>query len=92
MILASETLHCEYWITLLQSLGIEAPLNIIRHITPPWAHQNLDFSSTYFTLGESSSHGFKFEWEKSAHLVYIASFQIDSTLISNQEFNEFCAG
>lgn len=89
MALAHEDTHAEYWTTLLQTLGLRAPLAMERHVTPPWAQGEIRVPGGSLLMGSAPGDGFVFDVEKWAHLVYVPGFVIDTNLISNAQFAEF---
>ncbi|MDO8653237.1 MAG: SUMF1/EgtB/PvdO family nonheme iron enzyme [Undibacterium sp.] len=89
MALAHEDGYAEYWTTLLQTLGLRAPLAMERHVTPPWAQSEIRFPGGSLLMGSAPGDGFVFDTEKSAHIVYVPGFCMDTNLISNAQFAEF---
>lgn len=87
--LAYEDRYAERWIAQLQALGLAAPLELERHVTPPWAQGEIRMPGGNLQMGSAPAAGFVFEQEKSAHPVYVPAFCIDSNLISNAQFAEF---
>lgn len=87
--LAYEDRYAEHWIAQLQALGLAAPLALERHVTPPWAQGEIRMPGGSLMMGSAPAGGFVFEQEKSAHLLYVPAFCIDSSLISNAQFAEF---
>ena len=87
--LAFEDIHGEYWVTLLQTLGLRAPRTTERYVSPPWAQGDIRFPGGSLLMGSAPGDGFVFECEKWAHLVYVPAFVMDSNLISNAQFAEF---
>lgn len=89
MALAFEDMHGEYWVALLQVLGLRAPMATERHICPPWAQSEINVPGGNLMMGSMPNNGFVFDSEKWSHLVYVPTFAIDSNLISNMKFAEF---
>lgn len=89
MALAFEDMHGEYWVTLLQMLGLRAPRTTERYVSPPWAQGEIRFPGGSLLMGGKPGDGFVFDCEKWAHLVYVPAFAMDSNLISNAQFAEF---
>ena len=89
MALAFEDMHGEYWVALLQMLGLHAPIAMERHTSPPWAQGEINFSGGNLMMGSAPKNGFVFDSEKWSHQVYVPAFAMDSNLISNVQFAEF---
>ncbi len=87
--LAHEDKNAECWSSLLQTLGVTAPLALERHVTPPWAQGEIRFPGGSMLMGCPAESDFVFDLEKWAHPVYVPGFCIDSNLISNAQFAEF---
>lgn len=89
MALAFEDMHGEYWVSLLQMMGLHAPKTTESYHTAHWAQGEIRFPGGSLLMGSKPGDGFVFDSEKWAHLVYVPSFAMDSTLISNAQFAEF---
>jgi gamma-glutamyl hercynylcysteine S-oxide synthase len=89
--LAHEEMHAEAFAYTLQTLGVAAPPALADHMTPSWAQGEIRFAGGTIELGSAAAGGFVFDNEKWAHPLFVPSFEMDSTLVSNAQFSEFIA-
>jgi len=87
--LAHEDLRGEALAQSLQTLGIAAPPLLARHATPSWAQGEIRFPGGTIQMGSKRGDGFVFDNEKWAHACYVPSFTMDSTVVSNAQFEDF---
>jgi iron(II)-dependent oxidoreductase len=89
--LAHEDMHGEAFAYTLQTLGVVMPPQLAAHAIPTWAQGEIRFPGGTIQLGSSPNTGFVFDNEKWAHPSYVPPFTMDSTLVSNAQYNEFVA-
>lgn len=89
--LAHEDMHGEAFAYTLQTLGVDAPQELAGHAFPHWAEGEVRFPGATIELGCVEGAGFCFDNERQAHGIHLASFTMDTTLVSNAQFGEFIA-
>jgi ergothioneine biosynthesis protein EgtB len=90
LVLAYEDLRGEALAMALQQLGVAAPAALAGALAAPWAQGDIRFAGGSMELG-SSGPGFAFDNEKPAHRVRVPACVMDSTLVTNAQFEEFIA-
>jgi iron(II)-dependent oxidoreductase len=86
--LAHEDMHGEAFAYTLQTLGLPLQAHDSWREVRAWAEGSIRFPGGSFELG-SSSEAFVFDNEKWAHSVRLPAYEIDSTLVTNDQFAEF---
>ena len=89
--LAHEDMHGEAFAYTLQTLGVLQPPVLARRSIPAWPQGEIRFPGGTIQLGSKPEECFVFDNEKWAHPCYVASFTLDSTLVSNAQYAEFIA-
>lgn len=90
--LAYEDMRGEVLAEGLQAFSIPLTSALAAHPIPSWAQGEIRFPGGTIAMGaEAGKPGFVFDNEKWAHQVYVPSFTMDSTLISNAQYAEFVA-
>jgi iron(II)-dependent oxidoreductase len=89
--LAHEDMHGEAFAYTLQTLGVLMPPQLAMNTIPLWAQGEVRFPGGTIQLGSKKDSGFVFDNEKWAHPCYVPSFTMDSTLVSNEQYQEFIA-
>lgn len=89
LVLAHEDMHGEAFAYTLQTLGLAAPFSMGAMTLSAAPHTELHFDASQFQLGSPASHEFVFDNEKWAHPVTIPEFAINSTLVSNEQYQQF---
>lgn len=89
--LAHEDMHGEAFAYTLQTLGVDAPQELAAHPFPHWAQGEIRFPGATIRMGSEQGTGFVFDNEKWAHPCHVATFSMDTTLVSNAQFGEFIA-
>ena len=89
LVLAHEDMHGEAWLVTMQALDVGLSDTLQLQPARSWAQGEIRFPGGTLALGSTAGHGFVFDNEKWAHPNYVAPFAIDSTLVSNAQFNEF---
>ena len=89
LVLAHEDMHGEAFAYTLQTLGLAAPLGLVKHVAEAWPSNEIEFSGGEVQLGSELSEGFVFDNEKWAHSVAVPPFSMDSTLVSNAQYLAF---
>jgi ergothioneine biosynthesis protein EgtB len=89
--LAHEDLCGEALATSLQTLGVILPPELAQRGIPSWAQGEIRFPGGTIQLGSEAGQGFVFDNEKWAYPCLVPSFVIDSTLVSNAQYEEFIA-
>lgn len=89
--LAHEDMHGEAFFYTMQTLGVPLPKGIDARLPRPWAEGEVRFPGGTLQIGSSAGRGFVFDNERQAHPVYVPSFVMDSTLVTNEQFAEFIA-
>jgi ergothioneine biosynthesis protein EgtB len=89
--LAHEDMHGEAFFYTLQTLGLEAPAQLLP---PPQllpASVDIGFPGGTITLGAAQDGGFSFDNEREAQPHYVAPFTIASNAVTNAEYADFIA-
>jgi iron(II)-dependent oxidoreductase len=89
LVLAHEDMHGEAFAYTLQTLGLAAPSCMGAMTLSAAPHTDMHFDAGPFQLGSPASHEFVFDNEKWAHPVTIPEFTISSTLVSNEQYQQF---
>ena len=89
--LAHEDMHGEAFFYTMQTLGVPLPQGIDARLPRPWAEGEVRFPGGTLQMGSNAGRGFVFDNERQAHPVYVPSFVMDSTLVTNEQFAEFIA-
>jgi iron(II)-dependent oxidoreductase len=89
--LAYEDMRGEAMSCALQTLGVVMPPRLARHSIPSWALGEISFAGGSIQLGSSRDSEFVFDNEKWAHARYVPPFTMDSTLVTNAQYDEFIA-
>jgi len=89
--LAHEDMHGEAFFYTMQTLGVPLPQGIDARLPRPWAEGEVRFPGGTLQMGSGAGRGFVFDNERQAHPVYVPSFVMDSTLVTNEQFAEFIA-
>lgn len=91
--LAHEDMHGEAFLYTLQTLGLQAPPQLVQASQGQYAPSDIRFPGGTIVLGSApdGSGGFVFDNEREAHAIHVDAFHIASTLVSNAEFAEFVA-
>ncbi|WP_194713444.1 selenoneine synthase SenA [Noviherbaspirillum soli] len=89
--LAHEDMHGEAFFYTMQTLGVPLPQGIDARLPRPWAEGEVRFPGGTLQMGSAAGKGFVFDNERQAHPVYVPSFVMDSTLVTNEQFAEFIA-
>jgi ergothioneine biosynthesis protein EgtB len=89
--LAYEDMRGEAMSSVLQTLGVIMPPRLARQAIPRWAEGEISFAGGTILLGSSRDTEFVFDNEKWAHPCYVPPFTMDSTLVTNAQFDEFIA-
>lgn len=89
--LAHEDMHGEAYGYTFQTLGVVLPEPLGETAIRIWPQGEINFPGGTIQAGSSSNESFLFDNEKWAHPVYVPSFSIDSTLVSNAQYAEFIA-
>jgi ergothioneine biosynthesis protein EgtB len=87
--LAYEDMRGEALACALQILGVPAPKQLASHAIPNWAQGEIRFPGGTIQMGSRRDNGFAFDNEKWAHDCYVPPFVMDSTLVSNAQYDEF---
>ena len=87
--LAHEDMHGEAFIYTLQTLGVALPAGLDAQAPRPWAEGEIRFPGGTLQMGSADGPGFVFDNERQSHPTYVPSFDMDSTLVTNQQFEEF---
>jgi iron(II)-dependent oxidoreductase len=89
--LAYEDMRGEALSCALQTLDVIMPPRLARHAIPPWAEGEIRFAGGTIQLGSSRNTEFAFDNEKWSHPCYVPPFSMDSTLVTNAQYEEFIA-
>lgn len=89
LVLAHEDMHGEAFAYTLQTLGLAAPSSLRAMALSAAPHTDLHFDGGPFQLGSPATREFVFDNEKWAHPVTIPEFTISSTLVSNEQYQQF---
>ena len=84
--LAHEDMHGEAFLITLQTLGLAAPA---QERMPVAAPAQIAFPGATLSMGNIAGSGFAFDNEMGPHVVRVAPFCIDATLISNAQYLDF---
>lgn len=87
--LAHEDMHGEALLVTLQTLDLAAPALLPGAPAPSWAQGEIRFPGGTLQLGSAPDQGFVFDNEKWRHPCYVPAFTMDSTLVSNAQFQDF---
>ena len=87
--LAHEDMRGEALAQSLQTLGINAPPQLSRLAAPSWAQGEIRFPGGTISMGSKQDDGFVFDNEKWEHACYVPSFTMDSTVVTNAQFEDF---
>jgi iron(II)-dependent oxidoreductase len=89
LVLAHEDMHGEAFAYTLQTLGLAAPPQLAAHTSSTAPQAELHFDGGTFQLGSPDTDEFVFDNEKWAHQITLPAFSIDSTLVSNAQYQNF---
>jgi ergothioneine biosynthesis protein EgtB len=90
--LAHEDMHGEAFLYSLQTLGLQAPVQLTHDEQDYSTPSEIAFPGGTLQLGSAASAGgFMFDNEKFAHSCYVPPFRMDSTLVTNAQFADFIA-
>lgn len=87
--LAYEDMRGEALAHTLQLLDLGLPRHIVNDAIPAWAQGEIRFPGGTIQMGSSPDSGFVFDNEKWAHPVHVPAFTMDSTLVSNAQYEDF---
>lgn len=87
--LAYEDMRGEALAHTLQLLDLNLPRRIINDAIPSWAQGEIRFPGGTIQIGSSPDTSFVFDNEKWAHAVHVPAFTMDSTLVSNAQYEDF---
>lgn len=87
--LAHEDMCGEALAGALQILDVIQPPRLAEHGIPLWAEGEIRFAGGLMELGSKPDDGFVFDNEKWAHSVYVPTFHMDSTLVTNAQYRDF---
>ena len=87
--LAHEDMHGEAFAYTLQTLGVAAPPRLATQPMTPSVQADIHFLGGTIVLGGKPNTGFLFDNEKWAHTVAVSEFTIDSSLVSNAQYQAF---
>ena len=89
LVLAHEDMHGEAFAYTLQTLGIAASPQLAAHTFSLEPQLALHFDGGTFQLGSPAADEFVFDNEKWAHQITLPAFSINSTLVSNAQYQNF---
>jgi len=89
--LAHEDMHGEAFLYTLQTLGLEAPADLLPPPQMLPASTDIGFPGGTITLGATQTEGFTFDNEREAHACYVPAFAIASNVVTNAEYADFIA-
>lgn len=87
--LAHEDMCGEMLACALQELDVVQPPRLAEHGIPLWAEGEIRFPGGLMELGSPPDRGFVFDNEKWAHVSYVPTFHMDSTLVTNGQYRDF---
>lgn len=88
--LAHEDMHGEAFLYSLQTLGLDAPAQMLPPQMLP-ASTDIGFPGGTIQLGAPQDGGFTFDNEREAQACYVPPFAIASSAVSNAEYADFIA-
>lgn len=89
--LAHEDMHGEALAYTLQTLGVDLPQALAGQPLAHWGQGEVRFPGATIEIGSRQDAGFAFDNERQAHAVHVATFTMDTTLVTNAQFGEFIA-
>ena len=89
LVLAHEDMHGEAFAYTLQTLGMAASPQLAAHTFSLEPQLALHFDGGTFQLGSPAADEFVFDNEKWAHQITLPAFSINSTLVSNAQYQNF---
>ncbi len=89
--LAYEDMCGEVMLNQMQALRVMPMTRLASPAIPNWSQGEIRFPGGTIQMGSDKGDGFVFDNEKYAHAMYVPSFTMDSTLVSNAQFAEFVA-
>ena len=89
--LAHEDMHGEALFYTMQTLGVPAAPSLTGTGLSMLPGAPVAYPGGTIMLGAAQEGGFVFDNEKIAHSVYVAPFEIDSSLVTNAQYAEFMA-
>ena len=89
--LAHEDMHGEAFLYTLQTLGLEAPPQLLAPARMLPASTDIGFPGGTIRLGATQDGGFSFDNEREAQACYVPAFSIASGVVSNAEYADFVA-
>jgi iron(II)-dependent oxidoreductase len=89
--LSHEDMRGEALAAAMQSLEAAAPPPLMQRTLPRWSQGEIRFAGGNIRLGAEIGESFVFDNEKWAHTCQVPSFLMDSTLVSNAQYEEFIA-
>lgn len=87
--LAYEDMWGERWMQACQILDLKLPAAVEIGTMVPWAQGEISFPGSTILLGSEHNQGFAFDNECWAYRHYVPPFEMDSSLVTNAQFQEF---